>query len=212
MSKSAVVSIKLVSIALSTLGFFGFSSGCLVSSGLIAVGSNYELPLGDVKSIAVDSQGRIYCAVEMYSRVQQYDSDGRFLRSWLVPANRGTFRLRVNDTDELEVYVSRGSTLFTFDAEGRLVRSSGVEPDIFHEFAERTAMLPGGEELKVSRCRLVRCIVERDVQGNNHPLIVSRPEWLVAEPIPAWLLFAGGLTLYEMARKASQGKKRPGRI
>lgn len=71
----------VVGIILWIVGFLAWMLGVAVSSGNAPfVTSTTEMPLGDVRSVAVDSKGRIYCGLAFYRRIQQYNSNGVFQR------------------------------------------------------------------------------------------------------------------------------------
>lgn len=115
--------------------------GCLLlaaaylgqSSGDNADGERYSLE--GANGIAVDREGRIYCGLPRYQRVQVYDRDGRFLRSFPVAAAEGGFRLGITREGLLEVATARNRMLYTFDARGRLL-SSSADPSAFARLGE----------------------------------------------------------------------------
>jgi hypothetical protein len=193
---------RIFSIILGVVGLFGLLSGCFVRSHLVSIGPSCELPLANVKSIAVDSQGSIYCASAYYARVQQYDRNGGFLRGWSIDANGGIFALRVNEFDQLEVFVERGDTLYTFDATGHSLGSLPVDRELTGRFNGLTADSENGR-LVVENRLIVPRIVRTDANGTSAVLIsTSLSELVIMGPFPAWAFFTAGLILWQVGRKS----------
>ncbi len=89
-SKRMVRVMALGGMILLFLGFGGFMAGAVFATGANGfVPSGFEMPLGDLESVAVDAEGRIYTSAGFYSRIQVYDRTGQFLRGWFVDAGGG---------------------------------------------------------------------------------------------------------------------------
>ena len=68
-----------LAIILVFVGGFGFLRGFLTSIGTVKSEKTFErLPLGDLRGIAVDNDGRVYCGLQFYGRVQVYNNQGKF--------------------------------------------------------------------------------------------------------------------------------------
>jgi hypothetical protein len=189
--------LRLASILLFTLGLVGWCSGPLMSSGVIPIGAETELPPALPQSVAVDSQGRVYLAVAFFSRVQQYDADGTFLRGWSVEAGRGTFRLRTNEAGQLEVFVSRGDRLLTFGVDGELLASNVVGQDRTSDFNGYHAVSTRGWEVTVENPVLWPSLIRIDPAGNRKVIAHTPPHlWLMAGPLPAWIVLLASSALF----------------
>lgn len=59
--------------------------------------SNARFPLADIGGgVAIDNQERLYCISSDYSRLQVFDTEGRFLRGWFVNTGPSDYRLLVD--------------------------------------------------------------------------------------------------------------------
>ena len=120
------------------IGMVGIWGGFLVKIGLYRViPDSFEMPLGSLSGIAVDSEGKIYCGSQFYSRVQVYDSEGKFLHGIFINTG-GMFLIRINSNDQLEVVIERGDKLIRFDKDGELVYSSSADPNYSDGFDKKS--------------------------------------------------------------------------
>lgn len=117
--------IKLVKFSLGILFLLGigvfllrFLFGFIAMSEIPMASSWVNLPLAEVKGIAVDQQGRIVCRSRFYLRMQTYDSQGNFLNSWFTPDPVGSHvvidkngRIRLADIDNEWFYDFDGNLL-----------------------------------------------------------------------------------------------------
>lgn len=102
---------------------FGLSSfffGLLCAGGAFANLETYEFPLGDPTGIVVDDEGRIYCALQFYHRIQVYNSQGQFIQNWHI-ASPGNFSFRIHTQEhKILVELSDGAIVF-FSTDGKLI-------------------------------------------------------------------------------------------
>jgi len=158
-----------------------------------------QLPLGDLHCIALDSQGRIYCGLGFYSRVQVYDSQGRFLRGWQVDAGGGMLRMNMTEDDRLEVEAGRRDRVFTFDPNGSVLEShqmTAVQRESFDRMDQLVATDSLGRTFAVRSQLFWPRVVREDQAGRT--TVVSMPWylWPIMGPFPAWgFAFAGILAL-----------------
>ncbi len=80
---------------------------------------NSRFPLNDVSGFDVDKEGRIYIAIQDYSRIQVYDKSGKFLNGWPVPSGYGIFRIWLKN-NQLNVVTSRTEKHLVYDNKGKL--------------------------------------------------------------------------------------------
>lgn len=97
--------------------------------------SQIRFPLGTPRGLAIDSKGHIYYMSGIYSRIQVYDKNGRFLRGWffLAPGPVNTPRQMIID-NKGKLHVEKGyyeengvidydRKMYTvFSPEGKLVK------------------------------------------------------------------------------------------
>ena len=111
---------RLLACATFVFVFVGFAS-CLAPFYAHLLPDSFELPLGDPHGLAVDEEGRIYCGLGAYGRVQVYGSTGSVLRGVKVDWSAGAFRIRLDNSGNLEVASTRGQTLEVFSPDGKLI-------------------------------------------------------------------------------------------
>jgi len=200
---------RLAAIALIILGFYGGLSGCAVQNGLIGVGTNDELPLADVNSVAVDSVGVIYCASVYYGRIQRYDSHGKFLSGWLVNAHGGFISLRVNQADQLEVYLDRGGELLTFDAGGRATGRLRVARSDAGHFNGLQAVTPQRDALTLQHRFFAPRLVRTTGDGSTRTLVSTSPFETLTMPVPSWFLLVAASFLWQQRRITGRRRRQP---
>lgn len=106
---------------------FGIVCGVATHTASHIVSSKLQLPLGELQAVAVDNEGRIYCASSFYKRLQVYDGQGNFLRGWFVPyLTKYSIKLKIDCADHIHAATSvgqrRGSMVF--DSEGNLLETT----------------------------------------------------------------------------------------
>lgn len=97
----------------------------------------------DARSIAVDTQGRIYVADDSM-RVQQFDDKGTFLKAWQIPPSGPNYE-RTNTIDKVAVgsdgkmYVGVGGVVLVYnETSARSARTIQFAPDYVEDFALRS--------------------------------------------------------------------------
>jgi hypothetical protein len=172
------------------IGLVGFLSGFMFRS--LQVLDLFELSMGDLQGIAVDSEGRIYCGLQYFSRVQVYDSEGEFLYNVYTDSSRGAFRIRINENDQLEVATARNDKLYLYDKNGYLINE---QSDVGHYFSDfgmtgETRFYDEKEDTTYFRKGhpIYAHVVKRDSTGQEN-VIIRTPfhKWLFQGPFPAWL-------------------------
>ena len=185
--------IEIFGYTLLVLGIVGFLSGPLLSllnnPGKV---SSFELPLGLLEGVAVDSVGNVYCGSQYYGRVQKYDPDGRFLFAIEI-CNNDSLRIRVNRNDELEVATAKRDELFRFSPEGKLLQLHRGMTNIYAEFGSRhqcECIGPNGSTYRLGFLSSVFPAVAKYTIDGEYRTIVSVPFylWIVMGPLPAWLI------------------------
>jgi hypothetical protein len=155
--------------------------------------ASFEMPLGQLRGIAVDSTGHLYCASQFYHRVHKYDSDGRFLLGWPIDTD-GVFRIRCNRNDELEVATARGEMFYRFSSDGELLEQKNC--DLYARFGSENEKQCRGRDGSVYEIagRSVFPAVVRVASTGRRETVVSVPfrKWVFMGPFPAWFFFMGG--------------------
>lgn len=123
--RAAFLSGCLLAIAGAGLFSFGSLNVAKVSTDVRRYLRNAEFPLGDLGGIAVNGKGRIYLALQAYSRVQLYSAEGHFIRGFFVPTD-GAFDIWVDDRDRLHAALSRAKLHQVYDSTGNVLHSESI--------------------------------------------------------------------------------------
>lgn len=172
-----------------TLGGIGWFGGAFAPT-LFDNGKpdSMEFPLGVPEGIAVDSSGRIYCGLQFYNRIQQYDDHGKFITGWFIDSVGGAFRIRLNENDELEVATARNDMLYQFDQRGNLVKRYKIE-DIFYDFGsenENSYHTSNGTLYRITRSLFSTSIDKQASSGEQKKVVtMSFRKWMLKAPSPA---------------------------
>ncbi len=105
-------------------GFFGLD---FLNSR--ANNNNAELPLSDIQGIAVDSLDNIYLGLGIFGKVQIYDKNGNFIKSWDVQSNGGAFYIGISEDDNIAIYSVRADEKNIYDKNGNILSQSKFEID-----------------------------------------------------------------------------------
>ena len=210
--------IKLVKFSLGILFLIGigvlllrFLFGFIAMSELPMASSWANLPLAEVKGIAVDQQGRIVCRSRFYLRMQAYDSQGNFLNSWFTPDPVGSHvvidkngRIRLADID----------TEWFYDFDGNLLSRIKRDHDIERfesEFGTRPdtkAYDEKGNSYFIRNKHLFPKLVKVDTDGRETILVSSTWYlWLLQGPLAIILTWVGAAILFFILHKLEKNMK-----
>jgi len=211
---------RLAGILLFMLGFIVWWSPFVL--GLVcqtSKPSTIEFPLGSLGSIAVDGEGRIYCAAGFYSRIQVYDTNGEFLRGWFVDATEGMIVVDVEEDGLLHVRTARGSRHFIYDAEGSLLqepRDTAAVNQYFMDHLDLAGLRRCSDQAGnsyVIRLSFLYPVVVRETPTGERATVVSMPIylWPLMGPFPAIAFAFVGLLGFAASTRRYAGKgARPG--
>jgi hypothetical protein len=207
---------------LALLGAFGFVNGIFAASGYNPwTSQSTELPLGELRSIAVDSHGHIYCGLEFYGRVQVYDRDGHFLRGWFIDGHGKPFRMRMNARDELEVLSVGSRSLLVYGNDGVKVSEKPLGTDDYVALYEEFDKLrdeqyrgPQGEVYAIHpgprppllfnpfghRGGIRPSVVRVDAPNESVTIITPWIKWFWMGPEPAISFLFGGIIVLALSR------------
>jgi hypothetical protein len=193
-------SLKWVAAVLVVTGFVGFF-GCFACYLLRnRIPASLELPLGDVGAIAVDGRGTIYCSSQGYGRIQEYASDGRFIRGWPLPYKSP--RLEVDELDRLHVAVGYEETVYDRDGRALSHRPCGSRDDKSHSAGPLACKTPSGYAYRARTPNLWPRVVKTDAAGRS-TVVVNTPFylWIIGGPLPGWLRAVAGMILLNAVRR-----------
>lgn len=173
-----------VGIFLIILSAIGFLFGLFSAKGSYR-NLRFEFPLSIINSIAVDDEGRIYCGLGFYSRVQVYNQNGKFLMSWHVDAYEGGFDIKIDEKDYLLVETYRGKRRYHFSLNGTLMKTEVLE-EIGHERI-REVTDPFGNFYSI-KCSFLGPSIVKKTKGSTE-LIIRTPWYLWFLQFPFPLIF-----------------------
>jgi len=114
--------------------FAGISAYISTELNLKMLSSKSRFPLSDIRAVAVDGKGLIYCLSRDYNRLQVFNPAGKFLRGWFVNIPMGKYyRLLVDENDNLIVASKKGGEKTFFNSSGKLLRKDKIS-DYDQEF------------------------------------------------------------------------------
>lgn len=207
MSKKTRCFIRIIGVLLLAVGSVGFLFDVLfgfLPDSFQEVLDSFELPLGDLRGIAVDSEGRIYCGLQFLDRVQVYDAQGQFLYSVSI-GTAGLFRIRINEDDQLEVATARNDKLYLFDKEGNLVHELSNVGHYFSDFGKTGESRFYNDKEDATYLRkgypIWAHVVKRDSAGQEN-IIIRTPfhKWVFQGPLPALFFCLIGLVALGISR------------
>jgi hypothetical protein len=105
---------------------FGFTNITGLTRLVRSHSTQTQFPLGGLRGIAVDSNGRVYLALDAYHRIQVYDRQGDFLEGRVITAAGGTFDIWIDADDCLHVVIARKNLHQVFDLKGELLKSAPI--------------------------------------------------------------------------------------
>lgn len=205
MNKRTICVIRIVAALLGAIGCIGWFAGAVTGLGFeFRFLDLFELPLGYLRGITVDSEGNIYCGLQFYSRIQVYDAEGKFIYGKFIDCAGGAFRIRINENDQLEVATVRNDELYVFEKDGTLVNelsgSGRYYFDIFGETGETRYHDKRQNTTYVKRLSLLGSYIVKENPSGEKRVIITTPfhKWLFMGPFPAWffVMIAGGVVVF----------------
>jgi hypothetical protein len=146
---TAILLSGLLAVVSVFLGFFD-TSGPIGIQGSIRsrlLSADAQFPISNPSGFAVDRQGRVYLALPAYSRIQVYDSNGHFLKSWFVITAGGVFDIWIEE-DLLHAVTARPNSHDVFNLDGQLLTRTHIAS--FNEDDRLSKKAGGLKELNIS--------------------------------------------------------------
>ena len=196
MSKLFVKIISIFARVLRYISVIAFVGGFMVVPHL-NIPNSFEMPLGQLRGLAVNSEGNIYCGSQFYERIQVYNLKGQFLYGISLHEG-GYFWIRINSDDQLEVAQARGGYRYKFDKNGTLLHVRKNVPNYTEGFDTKRedtcydAKRNITYQIKpiLSMFFLGSHVVRRDALWRE-TVIIKIPflQWLFMAPFPSWFFF-----------------------
>lgn len=178
---------------------FSLSIICFIIGifGLFFTNNNSEL--NGPKGIVVDKEGNIYCGIINESKINIYDKNGRYIKSIVVDADGGGFKIKMENS-ELKVVTSRTNKLLTYKNKGNLFKEEENNLD-YYSFGKSNEKEYIDKDDNVYRIKSILWLypyIQKTTKTGESITLVSVPfsRWIFMKPIPAWLfMFIGTIIL-----------------
>ncbi|MCL5772783.1 MAG: hypothetical protein M1536_00175 [Firmicutes bacterium] len=203
-----VIILFYVGIFLEIIGFLGFFRNIVYSGGYNRQSS--EAPLKGLDGIAVDDNGRIYCAVQAYGRVQVYDKNGNFIRSCYIDSNEG-FRINVDDKNNLYVNATKSGKyhmylyyiLYVFNKNGELIKQKESDEYTYFKFGNVKKLIDKeSNTYEIRSASFYPHIVKIFSDGKEVTIVATNFfSWLLMGPPPALYFWGMGMILFGITTK-----------
>jgi len=122
--------IPAISILAGSIGLFIIAFFCESVIGPIP-STKFMLSLSNAEGIAVDNKSNIYVGSKIYSRIQVYNENGKFLRGWFAPLSKG--RRHIEITDDGDVILKLSGRMWAYDPNGNLLYEKEYAQSKFDE-------------------------------------------------------------------------------
>jgi len=130
--------LKMAGIFLLVIGVCSFINGLLSASGSTPwITEKTEIPLTTVGDYIMDNEGRLYCSLNFYCRIQQYDSSGNFLRGWFTDSGGGEICMKIDDKSQIIVANIKFHNIITFDSEGKIIKKEKLEGNEYEKWKKK---------------------------------------------------------------------------
>ena len=112
---------------LTTLGWIYFGAtflAFLLGAHVTLTGwwpSSWQVPWSDLGSFVETKDGVVLADIKMWSRIELYDREGRFLKSWRQPLAKGDLALATDENGA--VYFRHANTVYKFDSDGKVAKN-----------------------------------------------------------------------------------------
>jgi YD repeat-containing protein len=166
------------------LGMAGFLGAALsASGGLNWLPPSFEWPVGLANGIVSTKDNRLVVPHVSSGRVQVYDQDWTFLRSWNVDARGGAFKLNISDDNLVHVITARGNWHYVYDPNGTLLSKESYSPVSYSSFPD---------------------------EGTTCYVPTPWWLWMFSSPIWSWLVVAVGMVFMVWLDRSKAGGKTRG--
>ena len=200
-SSRNMILLKMLALALFIIaGLNWFGSSLISNLGIIQ--PNQELPLAHLEGIVVDQQNNIFLGNQFYGQIQMYDTEGNFQKGWFIDANGGSFRLRLNEQDNLEVATARTNLLYVFDLKDDNV-SIIENAEAYDDFGDKNESIYTFKDdtlYRISFPILWPQVIRMSPQNQSNVVISISPySWFFTGVIPAMLFGLLGILFSSLA-------------
>lgn len=165
---------------------------------------NICLPLGDPGGVVTSLDGDVFVASQFYSRIQVYDSQGRFQYGFFVGSHGSPMRLEIDNVGVLTVLPRQSRWILHYDRNGALLNKLPKK-----KFFQKRWREAGNPFLDSHGCRYFIAsklwnprVIREEPTGRRRTLIQTPLLLLPFEgPLPCWALAVCSGLLHFLVRK-----------
>jgi hypothetical protein len=204
---------KIIGFILTAFGFMTFIGGALLLFWGSILPETLEMPLGYAEGVIKAKTGLIYVGLQSYSRVQVYDSSGKFIKGKFIDGGGGLFRIKLDENGLVNVYNNRKQKHFAFDKEARIIvedQYTGNVDDYVNDKQANLFIENDSSVYYVSLGLIYPEVIHKNASGKQHT-IISQPLyiWIFGWPLPALLIGILGGAIFNREDKKKQNMKKP---
>lgn len=209
MSKALFTKLQKISPLLFISGFIFFIVGFISFLGGIPITHSdkgnptgnmqfLEYPLNSIEGLVVDSNGNIYVGKDTPDRVQVYSPRGDFLYSFNVEAFYGTYRIDMDEEDNIIIATARGGKRYVIDNQAEIIEETD-NGQAFYDLIDK------------NRRKFIRADMTYYIKSNvlgKPSLVVRKPDgsqeiiistswirWIFSGPYPGYIFCVIGILL-----------------
>jgi len=137
-----------------------------------------RFPLSQIHWISVDEKGTFYCLSSTCSRLQVFDSQGKFIRGWFVRRPGGAYQVSLSKSGDV-VLGKDGKAYYAYDKYGNRKSPEEENCKSFNDIYSRQTTDNDGNTYEIKSVLFRPRIVKIDSNGNELPLI--------KDPLGLWI-------------------------
>lgn len=156
-----------------------------------------RFPLDQIEWVGVDDKETVYCLSVTYSRIQVFNSEGKFLRGWFVRIPRGGYQISLSK-DANVVLGKNGKAYHVYDQFGKLKSPEERHSRILIAERSRKAMDAKGNTYEL-KSPLIRPHILKEKTNNGTKFILTKDPiglWFHTTPFPFWIFLIVGALNY----------------
>jgi len=171
------------------VGIFLFSHICwlLAFCDYSFFSEKSRFPLSQIEWIEVDQSGSVYCLSITYSRLQVFNSEGKFLKGWFVRIPRGAYQVSLSKEGDV-VLGKNGKACYVYDQFGNRKPHNEEHSRILTTVRSRKTTDIDGNTYEL-KSPLIRPNILKVTKNANEFTLAKDPIglWFHTTPFPFWV-------------------------
>jgi len=116
-------------------GMGAFANGFFAAAGITPwTTEQTEIPLTMVGNHIMDKEGRLYCTLNFYCRIQVYDSSEKFIRGWFINSGGGRLCIKIDEENRIIVANIKLHKILTFTSDGKMIKEEAIEGNEYEKW------------------------------------------------------------------------------